>query len=490
MNRGEGRPGGDGAERPVLDAAPPKGRRRVDPLAPLHRTVLGDELPEHLRRSGLIEPGDVVVVAVSGGADSVALLHLLRFLLVRWELRLVAAHYDHAMRTESTADADWVAGLCEAWGVPLERERSRHELRSEAEARTARYRFLHDVADRHAADRLALAHHADDQAETVLFHAVRGTGLRGLAGIPERRGRIVRPLLPFRRADVMEYLLAARLSYRLDPTNLSGRYVRNRLRNEVIPRLESIVPGASRALARLAARARAEEAAWESVLAGLEKELVVERSEGCIELARPLLLEYHAEVRARVLRRILRRLGSVPDRAGTRSAVEFTTYGKSGAGIDLAGGVRVEREFDRIRIRRTTPVESPLRDRTLVIETPDDGEGRVTIGGREYSVRWGRALEESNVDAAISLRPEAVRFPLEVRPWRPGDRIRLPYGTKKLKKVFGERRVRRTERARVPVLAEVDGRILWIVGVARSAVAESEPGHFRIEIKLTDAELA
>lgn len=490
MDRGEGRVGGDGAARPAEGAVPPRGRRRVDPLAPLRRTVLGERFPEHLLRSGLIEPGDVVVIAVSGGADSVALLHLLRFLLERWELRLVAAHFDHAMRSDSAADADWVAGLCKAWGVPLERERARHELRSEAEARTARYRFLHDVADRHAADRLVLAHHADDQAETVLFRAIRGTGLRGLAGIPERRGRIVRPLLPFRRADVKEYLLAARLSYRVDPSNLSGRYARNRLRNEVIPRLESIVPGASRSLARLAARARAEEAAWASVLETLERELVVGRSKSRIELALPLLLEYHAEVRARVLRRMLRRLGSVPDRAGTRSAVEFTTYGKSGAGIDLAGGVRLEREFDRLVIRRTAPVEAPSPDRSLVIETSDDGQGRVTIGGQEYAVRWGRAPVESNVEEAISLRPEAVRFPLEVRPWRPGDRIRLPYGTKKLKKVFGERRVRRTERARVPVLAEVDGRILWIVGVARSAVAESEPGHFRIEITRTDAELA
>src|SRR5690554_3305566 len=105
MDRGEGRAGGNGAARPAEGAVPPRGRRRVDPLAPLRRTVLGEQFPEHLLRSGLIEPGDVVVIAVSGGADSVALLHLLRFLLERWELRLVAAHFDHAMRSDSAADA-------------------------------------------------------------------------------------------------------------------------------------------------------------------------------------------------------------------------------------------------------------------------------------------------------------------------------------------------------------------------------------------------
>src|SRR5690606_8586295 len=137
-----------------------------------------------------------VVVALSGGLDSVVLLHLLRFGTAR---TVCAAHFDHAMRSDSGADALWVSGLCRAWGVPLAAARAEDPPRSEAAARELRYAFLHAAAERFAADALATAHHADDQAETVLFRLARGTGLAGLAGIPARRGIIARPLLAFTR---------------------------------------------------------------------------------------------------------------------------------------------------------------------------------------------------------------------------------------------------------------------------------------------------
>src|SRR5690606_39531002 len=147
-----------------------------------------------------------------------------------------AAHFDHGMRPGSAADAEWVAGLCEAWRVPLERERAASPPRSQAEARAARDRLLQHAAARVGADRIATAHHADDQAETVQNRSIRGTGLRGLAGIPERRGRIVRPLLPFRRAELEAYARAAGLRHRADPPNYPLSYARHPLRHEVRPR--------------------------------------------------------------------------------------------------------------------------------------------------------------------------------------------------------------------------------------------------------------
>lgn len=461
--------------------------------AALHRTRLGAELPEHLRRTRLIEPGQTVVVAVSGGADSIALLHALRFLLESDAPQLVAAHFDHAMRPGSAGDAAWVAGVCLAWGVPLESARAEEPPRSAAEARTLRYRFLREVARRHRADRIATAHQADDQAETVLFRAIRGTGLRGLAGIPARRGRIVRPILPYRRVEIEEYLEAARLESRIDPSNFSLDYARNRIRHEVVPRLEAISPGAVDALVRLAAQAREAEAAWDHVLDRLEEEAVLEADDDGFELARPILLSYDPPVRARLLRRLMRRLGGLPDRAGTRGVVEFTTLGASGSGVDVAGGLRVEREFDRIRIRRVVPAVSAPAERVAVIERPGQGEALAVLGGRPYRVRWSEVAEAAEAQEAanaITVETDSLRFPLTVRAWRPGDRIRLEYGSKTLKKLFGERRVGRAERARVPVLAAADGRILWIVGVARSAVAASESGHLRIEITVADAEHA
>src|SRR5690606_25249179 len=203
--------------------------------------------------------------------------------------RLVAAHFDHRMRPGSDEDANWVAGLCTAWDLPLELGHADPPPRSEAEARAARYRFLHAAAERVRADRIATAHQADDQAETVLFRIIRGTGLRGLTGIPARRGMIVRPLLPFRRAELEAYARSTHLRFREDPTNLVLGYARNRLRHDVLPRLERIAPGARRALVRLAREARAAEAAGDSLLDAVEREVVSIDAEGVL-LARERLL--------------------------------------------------------------------------------------------------------------------------------------------------------------------------------------------------------
>ncbi|MFW6079125.1 MAG: tRNA lysidine(34) synthetase TilS [Gemmatimonadota bacterium] len=446
---------------------------------------LASRLTAHLRGSGLLASGQTVVVAVSGGLDSMVLLHALRFPLRAWRLTLVAAHFDHAMRPDSAADAAWLTGVCRAWDVPLERARAARRLRSEAEARSAWYRFLERVGDAHAADRVATAHHADDQAETVLFRAARGTGLRGLAGIPPQRDRIVRPLLPFRRRAIAAYADAAGLRWRDDPTNRSDAYARNRLRHEVLPRLEAVAPGATDALVRLADRARAVEAAWQSALEPVAADVVAEARDDGIVLARPRFLAYHPYVQARLLRRTLGRFASRPDRAGTRAALAFIRSGASGGRFHVQGGVVIEREFDRIRVRPACASERP--NRSLLIDAPSSGSGRVLVGGRTFRVRWWSEDAAGHDGADAAFDPEVLRFPLELREWRPGDRLRLPYGTKKLKKLFGERRIGRSERGRLPVLVDAAGRVLWVVGVARAADAEAGPGRPAFRVSVNDA---
>lgn len=433
-------------------------------------TSLGRRFPQHLARTGLIPPGSRVLVALSGGLDSVVLLHLIRFLPLPGRYTLAAAHFDHAMRPDSAADAAWVAGLCRAWEVPLDVARADSPPRSEDEAREARYAFLARAAERAGADLILTAHHADDQAETVLFRAARGTGLRGLAGIPDRRGRIVRPLLPFHRAELAAYAAAAGLRYRVDPTNETLSYARNRLRHEVIPRLEAVAPGASRSLARLADLARDNETAWDWVLDRLEEEVVLSRAPDLIELARPILLSYHPAIRARLLHRLFRRFGSSPGRAGTMAALEFTSLGASGGRVRVGRDVHLERELDRVRIRRGPQPERPANDRPVTLATPEAGAGEAVLGGRRYSVEWTTSSRPST-GATEDFDPSAIAFPLCLRAWQPGDRIRLPFGTKKLKKLFLERRLTRSDRARVPVLADASGRILWVVGIARADLA-------------------
>jgi tRNA(Ile)-lysidine synthase len=473
-------------DRPEITAPPAAGRRprrrRGRPEA--HR--LRARFAAHLRRSGLLPPDAPVLVALSGGVDSVVLLHLLRF--GDEPRRLVAAHLDHAMRPGSAADAAWVAGLCRAWGIPLVCGSADPPPRTEAAARDLRYAFLERQAAQAGAALIATAHHLDDQAETVLFRAARGAGLRGLAGILPRRGAIVRPLLPFTRAEILDYARAAGLRWREDPSNAAHVYARNRLRAEVLPPLERAVPGAVHALARLAARARAAERGWDAVLDTLLEGVLLTADPGAPQVARDRLLAYPSEVQGRILRHLLRRHGFAPGWAGTTAAVEFIRSGVSGTGVTLEGGVRLEREFDRILVRLLLSAGTPA-DRAARLEGLEAGEVEAVVGGCSRRVRWG-AAPPAAADAADRLLEvfdaSAIRFPLELRGWRSGDRIRLPGGTKKLKKLFAERRVGRSGRSCVPILVEAGGRILWVVGFARAPAVRPVPGRPALYVTVTD----
>lgn len=432
---------------------------------------LADRFARHLEQSALLRDVRRVVVAVSGGLDSICLLHLLRF--GPFDFALEAAHYDHAMREASSRDADWVRGVCTAWQVPVHGARAAVPPRSEAAARDLRYDFFQSVVARGADAAIVTAHHADDQAETVLFRIARGTGLTGLAGIPARRGNLVRPLLPFDRRDLNAYAAATGLRWREDVTNRELRFARNRIRHVVLPALESIRPGATRRITRLAERAAEAETAWGELVADAVSDVVAARDGAVLLLARDRLLAYHPHVRARVLRHLIAELGHRLDRFGTEAAVEFISSGASGGRLDLAGGVRLEREFDSLRLGHAPP---GLADVPLEIRSPDPGSGTFTAGGQRYVASWAPASVDAGAASTASFDPSSLRFPLALRAWRPGDRIRLPYGSKKLKKLFQERRIGRSRRGRVPVLSDAVGTVLWAVGVARSVAAPPTQG--------------
>lgn len=442
---------------------------------------MADRFRAGLRRLG-VSDDDAVLVAVSGGLDSMVLFHLFRFAApVR---RMAAAHFDHGMREGSRADADWVRGICRAWAVPLFEDRASPPPRSEADARDRRYAFLDRAADSAGAAAVATGHHADDQAETVLFRLARGTGLDGLAGIAARRGRIVRPLLAFTRRDLLAYARAYRLTWRDDPTNLDRRFARNRIRLNALPVLETVGPGAAGRIAALAAEAAEAAEAWRSVLRRVVREVVTARDDRGFTLARERLQAYHPHVRARVLRHLLRRLGGRPDRSGTRLAVEFINSGASGTGIALAGGVTLSREFERLRLERTRS-EADLADVPLEIRSAEAGAGTFIAGGRRYAARWAPAVPGREPGEAARFVPSALRFPLVLRGWRPGDRIRLRFGSRKVKELFRERRVGRSARRGTPVLADAEGRVLWVAGLARADVPRpgaGDPNAFEISV--------
>lgn len=456
---------------------------------------LASRFAQHLAGPRGVRGGETLVVGLSGGVDSVVLLHLLRFTPGLPSLTLVAAHVDHAMRPDSGGDARWVAGLCVAWDVPADVRRLAHAPTTEAEARAARYAVLEEVRAAHQAQRVLTAHHADDQAETVLFRVLRGSGLRGLQGIPERRGPALwRPLLPFTRDEIVTYAETMGLSWREDPSNAGG-YARNVLRHQVLPLVEATVaPGARRALRGLARRARDDEAAWRSLEPGILAGLDAREEPDGYSLDRDRLLALHGAVRARVVRGLARRLGAGLDDAGTRLAVEFTSSGASGGMLSLGAGIRLGREFGRLVVVRSDTLPP---DRPVTVPGPGNGKDRAVLGGRVYDVVWDVAWDVAgDVASAASADPldrgesfdvEGIAFPLTVRNWRPGDRIRMAYGSKKLKKMFLEERIPVGDRPRIAVLVDASGAVLWVPGVARSVRGTPGDGT-RIHIRVTHAE--
>lgn len=439
---------------------------------------------DFVRRKKMVATGDRVIVAVSGGVDSIVLLHLFKTTAAQLGIEVIAAHYDHAMRSASADDAAWVARLCAEWKVPLVTERSVTRLRGESAARAARYAFLHRKAQELGARRIATAHHADDQIETIIFRILRGTGLRGLSGIPVRRGAIIRPLLRFRKRTLNAYAIGAALGFREDETNAEDTYARNRIRNRLLPAITSLRPALPKAIVQLSRHAARTERAWRSVLADVEKKVILPSEKGSVALARGTLLEYDAEIRGRVLRRAFRGFGLTPDRGTTDAALRFIEAAGSGARFDAGGGVRIERAYDVLRVTHAS--KSVVEQRVLIADC-GSGARMATIANRRWQVQWSPGDAD---ETGAKFGCDALAFPLEVRGWLPGDRMRMPYGSKKLKKLFAEHRVPVHERNGVPVLVDNVGRVLWAVGVARSIDAPAAGNARALSVTVINAEIS
>jgi tRNA(Ile)-lysidine synthase len=423
-----------------------------------------------IRQHAMLTGGETVLVAVSGGADSVALLHVLMTLADEVSLRLHVLHVDHGLRTDSVRDAEFVRQLAERLAVPAEVVRVTVPSGGspEAAARAARYGALRAHARQLGAQRIAVGHTADDQAETVLMRMLAGAGVRGLAGIPPVRGSIIRPLLDVRRRDIVATLEAARLPWVEDPSNRDPKFLRNRVRHELVPLLSaSYSTDVVTTLDRIARLCRDTVGAIERI-ALRELDRLGMAADGAIVLSHAGLAELPCQIAAEVLREAAARLGShAPLRAWAHRGLARVLASPPPRRPFRLGGITVEVSVGRIRLSAVEARRLPARELTVPgrVELPEIGrmlEARV-IEATGYAV--------PRVHQRVAFDADLVASRLTVRARRPGDRF-SPFGggERRLKSFLIDEKIPRWERSRLP-LVEADGRIVWVGGVRRSREA-------------------
>jgi tRNA(Ile)-lysidine synthase len=419
----------------------------------------------------MLTGGETVVVAVSGGADSVGLLHVLMTLAAELSLRLHVLHVDHALRPDSARDAAFVRQLAARLGIPADVVRVTVPAGGsvEAAARAERYAALDAHARRLGARRIAVGHTADDQAETVLMRMLAGAGVRGLAGIPPVRGCIVRPLIETRRAAIVATLETVGLAWIEDPSNRDPKFLRNRIRHELLPLLSaSYSADVVAPLDRLARLCRDTVGAIER-MALRELDRLAVAADDAVVLPHAGLAELPAQVAAEVLRQAAARLGGrAPLRAWAHRGLARVLASPPPRHPFRLGGIVVEVSSGRVRLAAHERLRLPARELTIPgrVELPEIGcalDARV-VDATDYEVP--RVRQRVSFDAAL------LPSRLLVRARRPGDRF-SPFGgggDRRLKSFLIDEKIPRWERARLP-LVEADGRILWVGGVRRGRQA-------------------
>ncbi len=407
----------------------------------------------------LTAPGDEIVCAVSGGADSMALLWGLYLLKDTLGYSLSAAHFDHGLRgEESRQDAQFVRAFCEYHEISLTVGSGKvvaGKKGLEAAARDARYAFLDTLPGK-----IATAHTADDNAETVLMHLVRGTGLKGLGGIAPVNGRMIRPMLGITRQQVEEFLAQWSIPHREDSSNFGDDFLRNRLRHHVMPLLKQENPRLSENLSAMALRLRQDEAAL-SRMAEFDDLPDVEK-----------LKEMHPAIRSRMLERFLKRQGVREPEAQHIAMLEALVFSdKPSARAKLPGGVTICRNYRHLVVfQDVKPLETVVLSQNGEWTLPDLGIKVIT------EPAW--SLDSRGESFVISPVGNLV-----MRCRQEGDEIRRPGGTKTLKKLFIDRKIPAQKRLQIPVFGDEKGVLaVYGIGVNLDRVPKSLPA-IRITIQ-------
>ena len=382
-----------------------------------------NKLRDFNRQYALIRPGDTVVCAVSGGADSMALLWAMYLLKEEWDLDVRAAHFNHRLRgAESDRDEQFVRDFCAGYGIPLtvgSAEVKPGKKGLEAAARDARYAFLRDLPGR-----IATAHTADDNAETVLMRLIRGTGLKGLGAIAPVSGNVIRPMLGITRQEVEAFLAEFSISHITDSSNETDDFLRNRLRHGIMPLLYAENPRFAENTSAMALRLRLDEQALSDLAGGGSPDV-------------PTLRAMAPAVRVRALEQFLKASGvREPEASHIALAQSLVFSDNPSAHACFPGGITVARNYGRLERRESVPLPQfklTCTPAEQIVNTPD-------------------------IFTAVPQGTVYIRFR------QAGDAIRLPGGTKSIKKLFIDRKIPAAQRDRIPIVCDGAG-IIGIPGI-------------------------
>lgn len=449
----------------------------------------------------MFQPGDRVLVALSGGPDSVALLHILLALSPLFFAEMGIAHLNHSLRDQdSDDDALFTKNMAADLEVPCFIEKKdvktyqkKYRLSLEEAARRVRYNFLLDVSDKNRFNKIATAHHANDNAELVLMYMLRGSGLSGLSGIPPVRKlpwnnvQIVRPLINVARHEIIDFLSKKRLKYRIDKSNKDTKYLRNRVRLQLLPFLKNVYnPGIVETLNRTARIARAEEE-WIDVetIEPLLKKILLKKEDNKIVLPVKSVTILHEAVQRRIIRKSVEKVKGDLRRVSFHHVDSILNLLKKKAAhwsLDLPDRIRIQREYDFLFISKEI---SPLRGINPKSNKQPPAAFEYKIYRPEKKSTSSQFIKELDMILSLSDAGKAsdlpdfcssgrktgyfdmdlLEFPFILRNIMEGDRF-SPLGTKgtqKVKKYCINNKISRTDRRKIPVLVS-RGQIIWLVG--------------------------
>lgn len=434
----------------------------------------------YIQEHDMVQPGDRVAVALSGGADSVCLLHIFTALAPVLKIRVSAVHVHHGLRDTADRDEQFVRELCRklqteltVFHVHVPEEARAHHTGIEETARRLRYEALESLE----VERLALAHHSQDQAETLLLNLLRGSGLRGLAGMPPVYGRRIRPLLEETPEAIRAYLRQHDSCWMEDETNQDPTYRRNRLRHEILPMLSrEFNPRLVTALAKTTELLQEDEA----VLTELTREVLVRCEDGgglrVSELARE-----PAALQKRCLRLYLQQTMGLTDLSQSHMEAVMELFNRqSGRRTVLPGGFEVVREYDRLYVRKRLP-QRPLEENVWEVPEPPCHVS-IEIFSLKMDFSFVKNMEIDTFSENLCTKSfdyDTIKNTLKIRTRRPGDYLTMAGGHKKLKNFMIDAKIPAEERDKVLLLAD-GAHILWVMGYRMSDACKVRPDTKRI----------